>query len=70
MKITRLVWTVTYCVATALMENVAITWTELAQTDATPAGLENYVIQVKNKSNVQLFHNYIVIKGNMPIHID
>ena len=46
--ITRLAWTVTERVETVSMENGAITLTEVAQTDATPGGLKECVIQVKH----------------------
>ena len=45
--ITRLVGTVALCVATVSMAKVAITWTEVAQMDATPGGLIECVIKVK-----------------------
>ena len=60
--ITRLVGTVALCVVIVSMENVAVTWTEVAQADATPGRLEDFVIKVKTNSNIQLFHIHIVIK--------
>ena len=59
---TRLVRTVALYAATVSMENVAITWTEVAQMDATPGRLEDSVIKVKAKTNIQLFHTHIVKK--------
>ena len=47
MIITRLVGTVALCVAAVPVENVAITWTEVAQMDAMQGGLKEHVIKVK-----------------------
>ena len=50
---TRLVGTVALYVATVSMENVAITWTEVAQLDAMPGGLKERVIKVKINCNIK-----------------
>nr|XP_022307435.1 uncharacterized protein LOC111113438 [Crassostrea virginica] len=63
--ITRLVGTVALCVATVSMAKVAITWTEVAQMDATPGGLIECVIK-----NVPLGSTVTIVKRIVALTVE